>query len=326
MGFSNNQMVEEGDSRLLSKILLSLIFLVLFIILLYSSYLLYIHIPREPVNLNIDVAEIISSNITEKGITGTEAKQFYPNMKFNHNNISYFFHNSCDDRKKERLKKAFNEITRNVNLLSFVEVDKNPDIFVSCEKNSEENIQQEYFIAGEGGAREIIPTGRFNIINEGVIFLYDNPNKEIHELMHVFGFDHNNDKKSIMYPLLDSCDQQLDDSIVEELKKIYLIEDIPDLYFEDINAVKKGIYLDFKLTIKNSGSVPAENIKVVVLDEGEVIEVFNLDRVDYGGGILIETNNLKLKRLKPDNLEFVIDKENKIKEIDEKNNAAIINL
>ena len=71
------------------------------------------------------------------------------------------------------------------------------------------------------------------------------PNVELHELLHVLGFDHSENKKSIMYQLIESCDQILDQSIINQLKLLYAEENLPDLYFDKINVIKKGRYLPF---------------------------------------------------------------------------------
>ena len=46
--------------------------------------------------------------------------------------------------------------------------------------------------------------------------------------------------------------------------KLYLEDNLPDLYFENVDAVIKKdflrTYIDFNLTIKNSGVVDASNI------------------------------------------------------------------
>jgi hypothetical protein len=169
-----------------------------------------------------------------------------------------------------------------------------------------------------------------------MILLYENPkvkskdctypNVELHELLHVLGFDHSENKKSIMYPLIESCDQILDQSIINQLKLLYAEENLPDLYFDKINVIKRGRYLDFNLTVKNSGSINSGEVFLTILDEDSIIEQRNLGTFDLGAGITLATTNLKLKNLNPTQIDFILDKENKIREIDENNNIANIKL
>jgi hypothetical protein len=314
------------------KMLSFLLFIALLFVLLYALYLLYLNIPGEPEALPVTVE---SPRYEE--FTFSEVKQFYPNMKFNHNRISYAIESACDDDKKQRMRRAFNEIQESVSAITFFESQNFDDaeIQIICSEHSRDEIKEEYFVAGEGGAKEIVPTGRFNIVLNGVIYLYerknfalkcDYPNIEVHELLHVLGFNHSESKKSIMYYLLESCDQVLDDSIITELRRLYALENLPDLYFENFTVIKKGRYLDFNVTVKNSGSVPVDGASFSIIEENEELETYPLERVTFGGGITIQTTNFRLSSRNPEHIQFVLDKENKIKEIDEKNNIALIKL
>ena len=152
----------------------------------------------------------------------------------------------------------------------------------------------------------------------------DWPNVELHELMHVFGFNHSTDENSLMYHLLKSCDQKLDRSVVSDLKRLYTEKNLPDLYFEDINVVKKGKLIDFNLTVRNSGSVPSNLVNFSVYDSGELIKTSKLGDVNYGAGVFVQIVNFKLNSRDPEKISFVIDAENNIPEIDEGNNRVDI--
>jgi len=327
----------KGPKGQTNAILFFILIVILLALVFVSAYFLYLNIPRAPEKLEVSVSPIQEQIQEQPGIQITEIKQFYPNMKFNHNSISYFMDSNCEQEKKQKMLLAFDELSDNVNIITFYKTLVKPDIEISCAKGQEiesELKEEKHFIAGEGGAKSIIPTGRYHIITEGVILLYENnekklrtidceyPNVELHELMHVFGFDHVDNKNSLMYQLIESCDQVLDSSIIELLNKIYTEENLAELYFENVNAVKKGRYLDFNLTIKNSGSIDSSSVVLTVLDNDEVVDKKDLGEIKFGAGITIETQNLKLIHLNPEKISFIIDKENKIKEINEKNNIA----
>ena len=323
------QTLKKGEISF-SSIFSFFIFIILLIVLIYLLYVLYQNIPGEPEKLEIQLQE---QKPEQKTIT--EAKQFYTNMKFNHNLITYNIDINCDENKISRMTKAFDELHTKVEEISFKEIREKADITISCTQSKEETITEDYFIAGEGGAKEIIDTGKYHVIVEGIIYLYDNdrkslncdyPNIEVHELLHVLGFDHVDDKNSIMYLLLESCYQQLDNSIINELNKLYEMENLPELYFDDLEVLKKGRYLDFNATIKNSGVVDVENMSLSIFDDDTILDTYYIDAITLGGGITITTQNFKLKDRNPEIIRFVIDEENKIKEIDEKNNIIEIKL
>jgi hypothetical protein len=310
------------------RIAIDCFFILLVTILGFSIvYLLYINLPGAPEIINPLFTH--PPNLTNS--TPGEVSQFYPNMKFNHNNISYRIDPLCPEDKKKRVIDAFEYLSKEVDTIVFYE-SLNPDIEVSCSE-LKKDIEGDYFIAGEGGAREIFDTGRYNIINKGIISLYENPhgsiecnwpNIEIHELIHVLGFGHSPNKNSVMYHLMESCNQRLDSSIITELKRLYSEENLPDLYFEQLNVTKKGRYLDFNLTVRNSGSVTAKGVTLSILDEGKIVDTFNLDEVRYSRGIIFIVENFNLIHRDPSEIKFVIDQDNKIKELDEENNIAIV--
>ena len=322
--------LEKNESGSVGSILLTVILLFILIgVLIILVYMLYVNIPGEP-----EYGTVVELDGLIADSPVLEVRQFFPNTKFNHNLITYKIDATCSDDKKERMLEAFSIVSQETKLINFKETLSKPDIDVSCSEEDVHEIEEEYFIAGEGGAKEIIQTGRFNVITEGIILLFDAqnsktakcdyPNIELHELMHVFGFDHSEDKKSLMNPYLEFCEQTLDKSIIDELKRLYSIENFSDLYFENIKAIKNGRYLDFNLTIKNSGVANAENVKFSVFDNGELVQTREIDGIPYGAGVSIEVKNFKLINRNSKDVEFVIDYEKIIKEIDEENNNAVI--
>ncbi len=320
----------KEDKNKLLKTINFIISIFLILTILFLSYYIYLNIPRNPEKLNINNDPSFEPIIT------SEVKQFYPNMKFNHNKISYIIGKDCNSEKRLKMEKAFQELSSNVPILVFYESESSPEIKISCTKNDEINIDEKHFTAGEGGAKEIIQTGNYNIITEGIILLYENtkakskncdyPNVELHELLHVLGFDHSESKKSIMYLYIESCDQILDQSIINQLKVLYSKENLPDLYFDKINVTKKGIYLDFDLTAKNSGSVKAQKVILTIMDGDIIIEKKDLGNLNFGSGVTLKITNLKLKRLNPDEISFILDKDNEIRESNENNNFINIKL
>ncbi len=304
-----------------------ILILILLVGLLIGGYFLYLNIPGNPESFKINVEK----PKLEIGNLSYEVKQFYPNMKFNHNSISYKIDSACSEKKKSRMIEAFDELSDKVGVINFYPVFENPDIDVSCSEDEKLSVEEDYFVAGEGGAKEIIQTERYNVITQGIILLYGNPHKfyecewpniELHELLHVFGFQHSKDENSLMYPYLKSCDQKLDNCIINDLKKLYSQENLADLYFENIHGVKKGRYLDFNISIKNSGVVDAKKIILSIFDSDKRLKDFELNNISFGAGINFYVENLKLKSRNSKSIKFIIDVDDLIKEIDEENNNA----
>lgn len=286
--------------------------------------------------LNPENLEVILVNNSQTG-NQTSQLQFFLNMKFNHNNISFLINPDCGQEKETRLLKAFELISEQIEIINFFQVYESPDIEIICSenKNSEFEENKDYFIAGEGGAREIIKSGDYNVITDGVVFLYKYPFKtsdcnipvvEVHEILHVFGFDHSSNKDSLMNPLISSCKQKLDSSIVLELKKLYSLDNLADLKIEDLRVVKKGRYIDFNITIKNSGVLDAENVNLTIFDDGDVIDDRQLGEIKFGAGMTIKVVNLKLANRNPQKIEFIVDRANNNKEFDKNNNIAEIKI
>ena len=306
--------------------------ILILLVIAFGIYYLYLNLPGEAEDLEL---VLVDAPVIENQTSFLEVAQFYPNMKFNHNAISYEIGLDCSGEKRGRMIEAFNSLASKVELISFYEVMSNPDIEISCSEQEKNGVDEDYFIAGEGGAKEIVQTGRYNVISDGIVILHGNPhgslecdwaNVELHELIHVFGFQHSEDSNSLMYPYLEDCDQQLDDSIIDELKRLYSEINLADLYFEKVSAVKKGRYLDFNLTIKNSGTINSEATQFSILDNGNLVESFDLGEISYGAGISVEIKNLKLGSRNPDDIRFVIDREDIVDEYDSENNVATVNL
>lgn len=310
-----------------------LLLIILIILLLIGIYFLYQLIPGEPILSN---PHILGPSKLEIEEVESGVPQFYPNMKFNHNNISYRIDEDCDEDKKTRMREAFYELSKNVNYISFYSVLDNPDIEVNCDENKEISSDENYFIAGEGGAKSIIQTPIYNVISEGVVLLYNSqessikcdwPIVELHELLHVFGFDHSENKKSLMYPYLNSCNQKLDFSIITTLNELYSKENLPDLYFKNAYGVKKGAYLDFNVNISNAGVINASEVYLGVFEGDKKIKEFDLTEngdIMFGAGISLEINNLKLNNRNSKNISLILDFDNLIKEYNEKNNIVVL--
>ena len=290
-------------------------------LLIFSYTLIYQNLPQAPIEMKPH--EIISEPITT--INHGLAQVFEENLRFNHNNISYFIEPSCSNIQTASMKKAFQIFHEKMRIISFYEIDyKNADILVGCSEDFIE-LGDNFFAAGEGGPSKIIDTTNFKIIQEGEIFLYKNsrcerPVVEIHELCHVFGFDHTSNPDDIMYNI-SNCDQKITQDMIEFIKELYSIEPLPDAKISKLLAVKKGRYLDFNITVSNEGLTEVEDLSLTLIAKGETIETINLDHIGVGYTKTLSATNIKLPSMNLETIDFILDYESKIKELNEENNV-----
>jgi len=245
----------------------------------------------------LDPSEVIS-------YSGSDL-QFFPNMRFNHNVLTFTIDENCDLDKKKKMGLAFSRIeedTENTIIFKKIENESLADITVTCNE-SVPQVREDYFIAGEGGATSIIKTDMFHIIEKGVVLLYYKQEKacidyniELHELLHVLGFKHSENRMSMMYPTT-QCGQIFSQDITSELTRLYKVGAIPDIYISDLTADRKGKYLNFRAEIKNQGLETAYNSKLTITAEDEVIKTFKLGNISYGEGKIMTIEYLKLPLL-----------------------------
>jgi len=256
-----------------------------------------------------------------------EGIMFYENLRFSEKQISYNIDSSCGEKKSNDAKIAFEILTENT-ILSFYEISGKEEILVSCDENIPK-IDKTHFVAGEGGPTYIVNATNFNIIKNSTILVYDDdscnkPIVTIHEILHAIGFKHSSYKNSIMYPIA-NCNQQITPEIIEKINLLYSIPALPDLTLEEIEAEKKGLFLNFKTSIVNAGLQTSSPTSLKIYSgEKEVVD-YNIDKLEPGKGIFISGKNVKLLS-SSEQLKFIIDENNLIKEIDENNNEVILAL
>ncbi|MFH0711508.1 MAG: matrixin family metalloprotease [archaeon] len=292
----------------------------LFVVLLLVG-LVYQNVPSEPVKMK--VGEVGSESFSMVSYDGNPV--YWDNLRFNHNNISYFINDSCPEGRRESMIEAFGIFERMTDYIYFYGVDGDADIDVEC-SNKSMMLSDNLVAAGEGGQVGIINTSLFKIIERGKIFLYDDPKcnypvVELHELGHVFGFDHSDDPLSVMFPYA-RCEQRMTDDMVRFIDGLYFVEALADVRISDLTAIKRGRYLDFNLTILNEGLSDAFGVNLSVIADGEVVRVFGVGDIEFGFGRTLYVENLKMPSRDFDAVDFYIDKENIVRELDEGNNVA----
>jgi hypothetical protein len=223
----------------------------------------------------------------------SDVEQFYSNMRFNHNNIKYYMQETCGQEKIIKMKRAFDILHDQTQVLSFEQTtEAEAEILIGCSSDFYEK-EKNIFIAGEGGPTQIVNSS-LAVILKGKILLYnesrgscEKPVLELHELLHVFGYEHINQSNYIMYPYL-NCDQEINPDLLNHIKELYAIPSFADVYFEEIDAYKERYfgrwYLGFNTSIKNIGIIDAEETRLEIYEGDTRKGDFKLEVVEFGGG------------------------------------------
>ena len=293
-------------------------------IMLLSAGFLYQSVPIDPIDMVLNKEKPKAVSVVNYGTTPVFAK----NLRFNHNDISFKIESSCTEVRRNAMLEALNIWESEMGgIISFHESASNveADIDIGC-SNDFIDLGERLFAAGEGGPSRIINTSQFKTIEKGKISLYRDPEckkpiVELHELGHVFGFGHIENEESIMYNI-SSCNQEITQDMIDIIINLYSIEPLPDANIQELVAIKRGKYLDFNITVLNEGLLPIDNISLSILAEGKLVQTISLDKVGIGYGRTLRATNVKLPSSSVENIEFIVDYKNQIKEFNEENNRA----
>lgn len=271
---------------------LKLFFSLIFIVIVISLLALYWFIPFSDAEF---LVQQLSSN--ENAPLSAQALQFYPNMRFVDNQITYKIYD-CPLQKRDDMLRALNTV-QDQTVLSFSSTDANEEISIYCEQTNK--IEEGLFIAGEGGPTNITKTGEYNLIATGKILLLRNancpqPNIAIHELLHVLGFDHVEDSKDIMYPV-SRCDQEISQSTIEQINALYAIPNYVDLAFENVTATMRGKYLDTTFSVRNNGLADAIPSTVIIYADEQNVKEVEIEELAIGHGRMISLTNIWVSQL-----------------------------
>ncbi|MAH03622.1 hypothetical protein CMI39_02435 [Candidatus Pacearchaeota archaeon] len=291
-----------------------------FILFIISLLVFYWFIPIKTIEFGI-ISKNSNFNVNAS-INGT--MQFYDNMRYPDSKISYNIYD-CPLQKEYNMKRAI-EILSNETILEFYSTDSNEEISITCD--SKNKIEKGLFIAGEGGPTNITKTKRFNVISHGSILLLrktlcPKPNVEIHELLHVLGFDHSSNIKNIMYNL-SRCNQEIGNDTIKLIDELYSTPGYSDLSFENISAVMHGKYLDLNISVRNNGLKDSEESIVIVSANNKIIKEINLDSIKIGSGRLITFSNIWVPKINIKELELFIN--SSFNEIEKENNQIILEI
>ena len=296
-----------------------IIWLVLLTLLGIAVWMLYLTLPGEKVNF---LPTDISPGVTlDDDLTRVESEQFYERMRFTDRKISYRIEETCSDEKAREMREAF-DIFESSTVLEFYS-SNDAQIVIECSNLAPDPEFANHFVAGEGGPTEVINNTLYAVILSGKISFFrdeecSEPKIATHELLHVLGFNHNDDPNSILYPTL-NCNQEIDDYLIDDINELYEADSNPDLKIERVNATKSGPYLKFEISVKNQGLAGAENAALRVYADNKEVKDFDLNSIEVGTSKILTVENVRVSRFAKE-LSFVVDPDNEIEEIFENNN------
>jgi len=256
---------------------------------------------------------------------GTAGMQFYENMRYPDSKISYKIDDSCNLQRKSNMEGAFGKI-ENLTFIDFYPVIENEEISVVCEDKIK--VEENFFIAGEGGPTNITKTKNFNVISHGGIVLLknsdcENPNVAIHELLHAMGFGHSQNKNNIMYEV-SRCGQIIGDDTINLINNLYSVESEADLSFEKVSAKMNGRYLDVNASVRNNGLKDAGESNLIIYADGKELKQVEINPMKIGYGVTISLGNIFVSDINVNEVKMLIN--SSFNELDKKNNEAILNI
>jgi hypothetical protein len=231
----------------------------------------------------------------------SKTNQFFPNMRFVDERISFYIEPECLFKSPNYIYQAF-EILEENTVLEFYQDSKNPEILIICSQESKESQsigRKSYYIAGEGGPTNVINVSERFIILEGQVTLFRdeqcNESKlALHELLHVLGFDHSNNPRSIMYPVT-ACNQVLDESIIDEINLIYSVPSLPDIAIENVEAKRVSRQISLNMTIANYGFKNANDVSITIKNpQGDLLYQKTIDFISVGTKKIFSLENLRV--------------------------------
>ncbi len=265
-------------------------------------------------------------NISLLPVSG--AVQFYPEMRYPNNTITYTIGKACTESKAVNIRRALDILSANTSLVFIPE--SNGEITYLCSDISPNQSDESHIIAGEGGPTKIINTTTFSVILAGQVSLYrpercQTPNIAIHETLHALGFDHVQDPTDIMYPVTD-CNKYLKQATIDAINKLYSYPSEPDLAIDSVSANQTGRYLNFHITIMNHGLKNSLGSNLTLYSDGNPLRTFILGEIDIGTKKFLDVQNMYLQSSRISNVTFLIQATDGQADLFPKNNFAKINL
>lgn len=203
---------------------------VIFFLTVFLSCIYYFSQNKTPESINnfynssLNISKSVGINSTsqikdlEKPFYDKKDKMIYIRYPaWSHMPVTYSYNADCIGPLIPRIEQAFSIIEdRTNNNVSFSQENSSADIDFICHKEGNARASLDYS-ATEHTLGLTTTNIENNLINHTIIEFwsvsnttypkscYSFPRLELHEILHAFGFEHNNNPYSIMYPLEEGC-------------------------------------------------------------------------------------------------------------------------
>lgn len=270
----------------------------------------------------------------------------YPNLRWNHMPLSVYIDSRTAGKPSYPLdvKLALDMWKDATNsLISFTLTDeKDADITITWV----EKLRSESLDAAGNADIKFYNQTNFKIITDANIQLlnsleekeltdFDMANLAMHEVGHALGLSHNDVEDSIMNPTLKIPSKEIKSiklSEIQDLLGAYKIQPKPDLYLLPNSSVtkivdkrlfKENYYINTLVTIENIGLVNATNTTIQIRADGIIVREDEIQELPVGSVLSRTYINLPVEK-NFSSVEIVLDSENFIDELDERNNILVL--
>jgi hypothetical protein len=261
----------------------------------------------------------------------------YDNMRWDHMPLRVYLDlnssNATDVADAEGVRKAFQTWENATNgTISFIEAGarEGADVVIGWQKDLGES---GIYVTAGTGSPQAYDTGLFNLSESADITLV--PIKlrkkyriwtacdqtEAHELGHILGLYHAEDKQDLMYEH-GLCGQSIKPAAVSTLDELYRIRPLPELSFKEASVSLDGAGLHVSFTVANRGLVASPETTVLLKADGKPVESYELERIEPGNMLIFEDVLVEVENA--GQISLTIDPEEKIEEMGRQDNVIVL--
>lgn len=206
------------------------------IVIVIAGFFLFYPVDNTITGFVISEDGYLDDNVSEETYEITDQFSHIAKLHWGHMPVTYNLVNPevCSEYERKRIHKSFEQIGIETNRVVYFEQGNSSlaDIHVSCFKGTRtvgyeppyiviyKEADTDYTTSGnEIVSADIRIFGGDSTTQRGICWRY--PDLEIHEILHAFGYEHNDNRTSLMYSEYIRCNLKIDADIIQDLIQIY---------------------------------------------------------------------------------------------------------